>query len=476
MTTTQREATNGRVPTDRHEVLAALATVERSRSSSRWPWLGAGLVVGFAAAVAILAYLERDDAPATEAEEVALSTAAVETRDLTEEIEWSATLGYGDPATTTGAGGTVTSIADAGTIVVRGDVVATIDANPVVVFYGDVPFWRSMGEGDEGNDVFLLETNLAALGYDPDQTVDIDEVFTANTAAMVERWQEDIGVEPTGVVDPGAAVMATGPSAVSEPAAVGSAASGPLVTLAPRTSVVDVVAAADGVVSDLAPEGTAIEEGTVLFVVADVPVVATLDSAAATADEADTEADAAIDVMMVVVPAGHSVGSLHVEEGALVTGGGPVLTTARSELQVSLTVDVAEADEFSIGQAVLIELADETTVDGAVVAVSDVIRPTTNQDTPTVDVIVAVVGADDADADVVEGPVTVISTGSEVLGATVVPTRALVSVIEGGFAVEVVNDDGTVTLTGVELGVFDDGVVEVTNGAVVVGQTVVVPS
>lgn len=482
MTTTTRASTNGRAPADRDEVMDALAAVEASSRPKSWPWLLAGLVVGFGVAVAVLTYLSGDTSSAVATQEVESATAEVSVRDLTEEIEWSATLQYGDAAPVAGSGGTITAIADAGAIVVRGDVAATIDATPLVVFYGDAPLWRTMGEGDEGHDVYLLESNLAALGYDPDETVDIDETFTANTAAMVERWQDDLGIEPTGTVGPGNVVVAAGPAAVSEPAAVGAAATGTILTLSPRTSVIDVVAATDGVVSGLAPEGTPIEQGMVLFEVGDIAVVAETttdavdtatenDSETDTESESDTESD---DVVVVAVPDGFVVGTHLVADGATVSGGGPVITTARSELRVSISVDVAEADEFALDQTVTIELADESTVTGAVTDISDVIRPAANTDTPSVDITVAVVGADDAD--VVEGPVTVISTGSEVLDATVVPTRALVSVIEGGFAVEVVNDDGTTSLVGVELGVFDDGVVEVVDGAVEPGMTVVVPA
>ncbi len=45
-------------------------------------------------------------------------------------------------------------------------------------------------------DVEQFEANLAALGY---VGFDVDEDFTSNTAAAVERWQEDRGLEETGV-------------------------------------------------------------------------------------------------------------------------------------------------------------------------------------------------------------------------------------------------------------------------------------
>ncbi|MGI9577640.1 MAG: peptidoglycan-binding protein, partial [Microthrixaceae bacterium] len=63
-------------------------------------------------------------------------------------------------------------------------------------------------------DVRELEETLVALGYDPDETVTVDEEYTAYTAAMVERWEEDMGVEVTGAVAGGAVVFLPGISRV----------------------------------------------------------------------------------------------------------------------------------------------------------------------------------------------------------------------------------------------------------------------
>jgi len=55
-----------------------------------------------------------------------------------------------------------------------------------------------------------------------------------------------------------------------------------------------------------------------------------------------------------------------------------------------------------------------------------------------------------------------------------VPARALVALIEGGYAVELVQPDGPTTYTAVEIGEFADGWVEVT-GEIAEGDQVVVP-
>ena len=56
------------------------------------------------------------------------------------------------------------------------------------------------------------------------------------------------------------------------------------------------------------------------------------------------------------------------------------------------------------------------------------------------------------------------------------PVNALLALLEGGYAVERVADDGTSTLVGVELGIFQDGWVEVRADGLDAGDTVAVPS
>ena len=59
-----------------------------------------------------------------------------------------------------------------------------------------------------------------------------------------------------------------------------------------------------------------------------------------------------------------------------------------------------------------------------------------------------------------------------------VPVAALLAVLEGGYAVEVVDASGSTHLVAVETGLFQDGWVEVTapNGDLTVGDEIVVPS
>ena len=56
-----------------------------------------------------------------------------------------------------------------------------------------------------------------------------------------------------------------------------------------------------------------------------------------------------------------------------------------------------------------------------------------------------------------------------------VPVNALVALLEGGYAVEVVDADGARRYVGVETGLFEDGKVEVAGDGIAAGDLVVVP-
>ena len=60
-------------------------------------------------------------------------------------------------------------------------------------------------------------------------------------------------------------------------------------------------------------------------------------------------------------------------------------------------------------------------------------------------------------------------------GVLAVPVNALVALLEGGYAVEVRDADGTRHFEAVELGLFEDGLVEVTGDGIAEGDDVVVP-
>jgi peptidoglycan hydrolase-like protein with peptidoglycan-binding domain len=138
--------------------------------------------------------------------------AKVVRQDLTARQDVDGTLGYG-PAdeVLNQLAGTLTGAAAAGTTVQRGQGLYSVDNRMVPLFYGDLPAWRRLVAGvPDGPDVRQLEANLVALGYATDAEVKVDDTFTAATAAAIKKWQQALGVEQTGAVEPGAVVFAPG--------------------------------------------------------------------------------------------------------------------------------------------------------------------------------------------------------------------------------------------------------------------------
>jgi peptidoglycan hydrolase-like protein with peptidoglycan-binding domain len=174
------------------------------RASRRW------LVLGVAAAVAAGAVgwfaFSRDGAGEAEASESSgeLATATVERRDLVERETFDGSLGYADERALAGSSaGTLTGIAGEGEQLRRGDVLYEVDDRPVVLMIGEMPAYRAMSSGVQGRDVRQLQRNLLALGFDDGGDLEVTGVFDSDTAEAVRDWQEDLGVDRTGVVELG---------------------------------------------------------------------------------------------------------------------------------------------------------------------------------------------------------------------------------------------------------------------------------
>jgi peptidoglycan hydrolase-like protein with peptidoglycan-binding domain len=145
--------------------------------------------------------------------------AEVSKRTLTQTEEVEGTLGYGDTHSLASArSGTLTSTAAAGSTVDRGGELFSVDRQPTLLLFGDVPLYRDLELGvDDGPDVAQLEENLSALGFTDDGQLVVDEGFDAATADAVQAWQEARGVEATGTVVQGDVVFLPGRVRMAEP-------------------------------------------------------------------------------------------------------------------------------------------------------------------------------------------------------------------------------------------------------------------
>ncbi|MGW7679542.1 peptidoglycan-binding protein [Kribbella sp. NPDC054772] len=139
---------------------------------------------------------------------VPINTAKVTQQTLKDTETEDGRLGFGTTsAAVSRAAGTVTAVPDGGQELRRGNTVYSIDNKPTTLLYGALPAYRRLAVGTEGNDVLQLEENLKAMGY---SGFTVDDEYTDATAAAVEEWQDDLGLDETGVVELGQVLFAPG--------------------------------------------------------------------------------------------------------------------------------------------------------------------------------------------------------------------------------------------------------------------------
>ncbi|MFM9455067.1 peptidoglycan-binding protein [Streptomyces europaeiscabiei] len=403
----------------------------RGRRRRRTALIASAVVV---AAVAVVGALElggnEDKGPSVPPRTGSVVSVTRET--LTERTTVEGQLGYGtELPLPVKATGTVTWLPEQGTTVERGDELLRVDDRPVILMYGPLPMYRSLGlttQEDErepadgqdpgerqpstgdgkspgpsnspapegtgtagdtgasrtpgelwGMDVLQFETNLAALGY---TGFTVDERFTTGTAAAVERWQKSLGLAGTGVVGVGDVIHSAGK------VRIGSA---------------------------VARLGSAAGENTLTY-----------------------------------------------------TG------TAR---KVIVNASATDASWAVRGSAVTVELPDGTAVKGKVASVGK--RATTpdgggeggsGQSAATIPVTITIENQK-AIGRLESGPVTVEYVGNEVKDVLAVPVAALVALAEGGHGLE--TEDGR--FVAVRTGLFADGDVEVSGPTVREGMKVRIP-
>ena len=186
------------------------------------------------------------------------------------------------------------------------------------------------------------------------------------------------------------------------------------------------------------------------------------------------------------------------------TGPGGALMNATSNRRVvSLDLDATDVDLIAPGDAVTIELPDESSVDGTIATIGRVAETSTDQQGGSSTTLPVTISLDDpaAAGDLDHAPVTLTVIRDSRENVLTVPVSALLALLEGGYAVEVVDEPSTpgaspspdassagssqasvassvprTHLVRVEPGLFDDGYVEITAEGLDAGDLVVVPS
>jgi len=223
------------------------AEAAESRGRGRWVTVGvmvvlaAGAVAGWRAG-AFSAAASPGAGPGTPPP----ATAVVTRQDLTATTPESATLGYAGSYTVKGQGsGTLTWLPPAGQVLRQGQALyQTGNGSPVVLLYGSVPDWRTLGVGTTGQDVAQLNHDLANLGYAAraDITADGWDYYSWETAQAVQQLEEHLGVvSPPGSLSLGQVVFEPGAIRVSHvTGALGGPASGPVLTATSDRHVVTI--------------------------------------------------------------------------------------------------------------------------------------------------------------------------------------------------------------------------------------------
>ncbi|MET9290446.1 peptidoglycan-binding domain-containing protein [Streptomyces sp. NPDC003077] len=243
-------------------------TPPRGRRGRRTALIASAVVVVAAVAVVGALGLGGGDDGDPSAPPRSGSVVSVTRATLSERTSLEGQLGYGtELPLPVKAQGTVTWLPETGTTVERGDELLRVDDRPVILMYGSLPMYRSLGltaqENEQGPDernpdeqqqkdaggagtsptpsksaapggagtdrgpgspraprelkgmdVMQFETNLAALGY---TGFTVDEKFTNLTAAAVKRWQKSLGVAQTGTVDVGDVIYSAGKVRIGQP-------------------------------------------------------------------------------------------------------------------------------------------------------------------------------------------------------------------------------------------------------------------
>ena len=148
---------------------------------------------------------------------------------------------------------------------------------------------------------------------------------------------------------------------------------------------------------------------------------------------------------------------------------GEMVTTQR----VIASLPLSDRDLVSEGITVNVELPDGTDIAGTVADISPfpVLDATSGENA----VEVTILPVEPALEVWIGATVDVEITETLIDDALVVPATALLALVEGGYAVEVLDPDGAARLIGVEVGLFTDGDVEVHSDELVPGMRVVVP-
>ena len=495
------------------------------RQTSTWVVVVAVVALGAVGSWA----LSNDNSSTTTDTSTALSFTEVRRTTLEDITTLDGTLGFvaGDPLVyagspdgivtiTTGASGTITSLPDEGTTIGEGGVLYTLDEQPVILLFGDVPAYRSLNtRTTDGTDVLQVEEALARLGYDEDEDLSLDGDFTTATRNSMRELQDDLGIDDTGALARGTYVFAEGPVFVAETLVDAGSPVNPGVPIIATSTM------PSGTVTATASEGDILGHTDTLFVVegnpvtlfvTDIPFYRTLSVGSigadvqvleeslmnlgfdasgglvvdSTFDDATKQAlvawqesiDAPMDGVLnigevMVTEDAIRVAASHIGIGTRVEQGTMILTPSTSTSVVSVRLPANDQELFVVGDSVTVVMPNGDNESASVTSVGTIaIR---SQEFGTYFEVEVTLNRQGAAAGLDEAPVDVDIVEDRVENVLTVPVAALLALAEGGYAVEIDTGSHQTKLVRVETGMYADGSVEISSSELEDGMMVVVP-
>jgi hypothetical protein len=183
---------------------------------------------------------------------------------------------------------------------------------------------------------------------------------------------------------------------------------------------------------------------------------------------------------VVFLPGARRIGQQKVTVGVMLQPGAELMETSSTARIVAVDLDADKQSLVRAGDRVGVDLPDGSTIRGRIASVGKVAQSTQDPDTgeqgtPTIEVRVTLArGAKTGTFD--EAPVNVSLAKETAKDVLTVPVDALLALAEGGYAVEVVNADGSTRLVRVEPGMYADSFVQISSSGLKQGTKVVVPA
>src|SRR5262245_34758267 len=179
------------------------------------------------------------------------------------------------------------------------------------------------------------------------------------------------------------------------------------------------------------------------------------------------------------LPGARRIGQSKTTVGALLQPGSEVVDTSSTRRMVTVDIPADKQSLVDRGDRVEVELPGGSTVTGRVsnvgkAAESEVDPQTGEQGDATIPVEI-VLPARAKTGSVDEAPVAVSFEKDRADNVLTVPVSALLALAEGGYAVEVVDPDGSTRLVAVRPGMYADDMVEIEGKGIKKGMRVVVP-